>query len=379
MTDFSSTENIRDVLAEKQTDFAFSLLRSHLPQADTGNFLLSPLSAAAALSMSALGAKGDTRGQMESLLSGGLSAHHLTRLVAESYSRFPLSAAASVWLRQSGDFTADPLFLRRCREESKADLFLSPFDQDTVQAMNDWCRDKTEGVIPSLVETLDKRDRVHLLSAVSFHGTWAVPYPEDARQTDVFTAANGRRQQASYLSSQEDRYISDGEAVGFVKPYAGYRYAFAALLPKEGSSPRQLCEELTGHRWRTLLADSRSADVHVRLPVFTARGTADLVPAVKALGVTDAFDPDKADFSAMGTVTSGNLCIGNITHKTRIKVDITGTQAAAATDVGMIRTTALLPEQEIYWVDLNRPFLYAIVDTYQSLPVFLGILDSLDG
>ena len=96
---------------------------------------------------------------------------------------------------------------------------------------------------------------------------------------------------------------------------------------------------------------------------------------LKEMGMTDAFDEKRADFSGLGSSPEGNLFIGRVLHKTFISVGEEGTRAAATTVVEVAPTAAPPTEQEeIKRVILDRPFLYMIVDTSSNTPIFMGTL-----
>ena len=101
----------------------------------------------------------------------------------------------------------------------------------------------------------------------------------------------------------------------------------------------------------------------------------ELNETLQNMGITDAFDETKADFTGIGTSDKGNLSISNVIHKTFISVDEQGTKAGAATLVGISECAAIdNPSKTVY---LDRPFVYAIINSETNLPVFLGITDSV--
>ena len=111
------------------------------------------------------------------------------------------------------------------------------------------------------------------------------------------------------------------------------------------------------------------------LLALVADGEGFIPQLLTAMGMTDAFDWKKADFSRMGCTADGtNLCIGRVIHKTKITVAEEGTKAAASTVVEMLAEGAAEIQEETRTVTLNRPFLYMIVDTEHMEPIFMGTL-----
>ena len=97
------------------------------------------------------------------------------------------------------------------------------------------------------------------------------------------------------------------------------------------------------------------------------------------MGMPLAFDGTKADFTNLGhSAEDHNLYISMVLHKTYIKVDTEGTKAAAVTAVTMADCATAITEKEIYYVHLNRPFVYAIIEDETGLPIFIGVTEEID-
>ena len=210
-----------------------------------------------------------------------------------------------------------------------------------------------------------------LINALAFDGKWQTPYEPEQVTDGTFTAADGSERAVTMMQSSETEYLDDGQATGFIKYYKEGGYAFAALLPNEGVSIDSCIASLTGAGLRETLQNAEQTQVNATLPKFSADYSAELSGSLKALGVTDAFDGDRADFSAMGQSGEGRLFISRVLHKTHIELDEQGTSAAAATAVEM-NATACAPAEQPKSVVLNRPFVYMILDTNTMLPVFFG-------
>ena len=179
------------------------------------------------------------------------------------------------------------------------------------------------------------------------------------------------------MGSAEHAYLTDGNAVGFAKPYADGAYAFVALLPNEGVSLEDYVAGLDGTGFRAMMANAQSAEVEAYLPKFEVEQSLELADVLGRMGMADAFDAGVADFSGMSDEAGERaLHIDRVTHKTFISVAEQGTRAGAATSVSM-RVTAAMPDEEPKIVRLDRPFVYAIVDTQTNLPLFLGTVESL--
>jgi serpin B len=127
---------------------------------------------------------------------------------------------------------------------------------------------------------------------------------------------------------------------------------------------------LTGARFIDTLNNKQDILVNVSMPKFEYEYSIDMIDALIALGIYDAFDAGMADFSRMATSSNGNIYISKVLHKTFITVDERGTKAGAVTMVAAGDGASGPAESKI--VDLDRPFVYAIIDNTTSLPIFIG-------
>jgi serpin B len=155
-------------------------------------------------------------------------------------------------------------------------------------------------------------------------------------------------------------------------PYAGGLLAMAVVVPDGPLGPLE--ETLAAGGVGGLLTGVTPHRVSLALPRFKAAASFSLGPSLMSLGVAAAFDRDKADFS--GITTAEPLAIGAAVHQALIDVDENGTEAAAATAVGMVRPTAVRQEGPPIVVTVDRPFLFAIIDAATGRPLFLGRITS---
>lgn len=357
--------------------FALELLKAEAAGKNE-NVLVSPLSVELALAMTANGAAGDTRTEMERVLGGGISTEDLNGylhtwmkgLGASEKSR--LQMANSIWLRDDESLTVQPSFLQTNADYYSAGVYKRPFDGDTVEEINRWVKEHTDGTIDRIVETFDADSMLYLINALAFDAKWDEPYEDRSVKEGIFTSVSGEQQTAQMMTSVEYTYLDDGRATGFAKYYEGYDYSFAALLPNEGVSIHDYVDGLTAKVLRqTLLGmgDDSSQSVIAHLPKFSYDYGVSLRRTLGEMGMPTAFDGDRADFSAMGHVGPYPLYIGDVQHKTFITVDALGTKAGAVTAVEFKCGGAMIEPKE---VTLDRPFVYMIVDNATHLPIFIG-------
>ena len=174
---------------------------------------------------------------------------------------------------------------------------------------------------------------------------------------------------------EESIYLSGHGATGSLKPYAGGRYAFVALLPDEGTSLAEFLSGLNGTKLYDLISQHHYSKVETALPKFTGSTELELSQALEAMGITDLFDLSAADLRSMGSAANNSLYVSAVQHSTYIEVDENGTRAAAATTVeANTNADDPGPAQQVV---LDRPFLYMIVDTHDCLPIFMGTVTTL--
>ena len=357
------------------TDFALRLFRAGNTPGE--NTLISPLSVLCALAMTANGANGETLTQMEHTL--GLPRdrynaffHSCLAALAEGDGGV-LSLANAIWFTSDERFTVNRDFLQTNADYYGAGAYRAPFDETTLRDINNWVGQKTDGMIPEILDQIPPEAVMYLVNALAFDAKWQTPYPEYAVGQGSFTAASGETRTVEYLYSEEHCYLEDENATGFLKRYAGGRYAFAALLPKEGVSVEAYLETLDGAHLQALVTEPQDVPVLTSLPKFETAWSGELSDLLVSMGMTDAFDSTLADFSGLGTSTGGNIFINRVIHKTFISVTEGGTRAGAATVVEMTDGVAMMDElKQVY---LDRPFVYLLIDCESGLPIFIGTMN----
>ena len=229
-------------------------------------------------------------------------------------------------------------------------------------------------MIEKLLDELDTDAQMILINALTFDAKWKTKYESDAISKQYFTALNGEKTKVSFQKSTESLYISTEQATGFLKPYDGEKFSFLALLPNEGVDFEEYLSSLTGESLLSAIRSAQPLMVEANIPQFETEYSSELSAPLKNLGMMDAFG-NSADFS--GISEADKLFISQVLHKTAFSLDDQGTKAAAVTGVflNMEMAPVQIPPDRI--VTLDRPFVYAIVDTQTGLPLFLGTLTDI--
>ena len=376
----STVTPLYDLTDQNANAIDFSLRLFEATNENGKNVLVSPLSVLCALSMTANGADGETRKQMEEVL--GMSIEELN-LYLYSYltslpsgNKYKLSLANSIWFTDDVGFRVNADFLKTNADYYGADIYKAPFDRQTLKDINNWVKKNTDGMIPKIIDDIPTDAVMYLVNALAFEAEWAEIYENYQVSDGTFTKESGKVQNVELMYGTESRYLEDENATGFIKYYSGGKYAFVALLPNKGVSVSEYLSSLDGASLSVLLSGADSVTVNAAIPKFEVEYDTEMSNILMNMGMTDAFDPSSADFSGLGDSDYGNVYISRVIHKTYIEVGEKGTKAGAATIVEVKNECAAPMETKS--VILDRPFVYMLIDCENNVPFFIGTLMSVD-
>lgn len=370
-----------EMLVSGNTDFAVDLFQE-LGQPDR-NLFFSPYSISLGLAMAYAGAEGDTRFGMAGALHYNLfgetlhTAFNRLDLILEERQNVNtgivppplLYMANALWAPPDPTFL--PGYLDTLAVHYGAGVHLADFEaapEAAGEAINRWVSDRTEGLIPHLLDsgTISAHTRLVLVNALYFQAYWHLPFDPDSTRDAPFFLPDGEENTVA-LMTRKERYGydqgTDYQAVAL--PYAGEDLAMVILLPEPG---RRISfeEGLTGRQVRAICDSLVPELVRVYLPRFTLTPEAIRLDApLSRMGMAGAFT-ESADFSGMDG--RRDLFITNVTHKSFVSVDEFGTEASAATGV-IVGPTSGTP---LYTVRADRPFLFLIRDMETGTVLFMG-------
>lgn len=366
-----------DRLVASQNAFGFKLFSQVMQQAEGQNVMISPSSVAIALSMTYNGASGETQAAMaEALALQDMTLEELNQanaaletILEQADPAVNIGIANSLWGRE--DMVFNPAFLQRNQDFYQAEVQMLDFsDAAAKDIINEWVNDSTAGKIPQIVDQISSDEVLFLINAVYFNGTWMQPFNPRQTQQQAFHRADGTEVTVPMMAQGGDfQYLETDQFQGIHLPYGKGRLSMVVLLPREGSSLSDLQQSLTPEAWQNWMTQFGRQPGMVQLPRFESEFGTSLNDALKALGMEVAFDPEAANFGGMG---DAQLFISTVQHKTYIKVDEAGTEAAAATSVGIGVTSA--PVNPPFRMVCDRPFLYAIQDNETGAILFMGVM-----
>jgi serpin B len=377
----------KDDLAQLAADnnaFALNLFRAL--NKDAGNIFHSPYSISSALAMTYAGARGATAQQKAQVMHFGLPADRLHPAFGsldltlarrgegakgKDGKGFRLNVVNAVWGQKGYQFT--PGFLDVLAENYGAGMQLLDFrnsPEDARVTINGWVSDQTENRIKDLLAKgdVDTLTRLVLTNAIYFNAAWAQPFEKEQTHDGPFSLVDGSKVTVRMMNQTTTFKYGQGEGYQAVElPYDKRELSMLILLPPAGRLGA-LENSLDAERLGAIVKSMTSKRVALTMPKFKVEATLRLADVLRGMGMRDAFQEGTADFSGMDGTR--DLFIGQVIHKAFVDVDEAGTEAAAATAVGM-RTTAMIME-ELVSMTIDRPFIFLIRDSATGAILFVG-------
>lgn len=366
-------------LIEADNRFAIKLLQQvTVGTRDTlENLFVSPLSVAMALAMTYNGAAGETEAAMRSTLElEGMTRaevntayHDLIAMLRGLDPGVRFTIANSIWYRE--EYTFEQTFLDTVRTSYDARVEALDFSAPgAAPTINDWVSQATSGLIRDIVPNpLPSDEWMYLINAIYFKGDWTQQFDRGRTQNRPFRLTDGTSASVPTMTHGREirvRAYLDAAVQVLDLPYAGQAFSMTVVMPLDPAAIDEFVAGLTADAWNGWLASLDSTKSHVYLPKFELENDLSLIPTLEALGMGIAFS-DFADFSRM-YVPPPTLVITSVKHKTYVNVDEEGTEAAAATAVGVGPTSA--PPT----IAVDRPFVFALRENLSGTILFMGVI-----
>lgn len=364
-----------DVQAVAQGNADFGIALYHALATEPGNLFISPVSIAGAFGPVIAGARTDTRTAIAGALHlphGGPGLHPalgtLLRDLTRSKEGATLSIANAMWVQQG--FSLKPEFAGIARTHYGATFDVLDFNQRQAAAdrINRWVSDETRGRIPKLMTPamFNERTRLAVTNAVYFLGDWATPFNASYTSQQPFYLADGTSKPAPLMRRRDAlRYFETESFQAVDLPYKDDNLSMSVFLPKArqglaafeaGLSPALL------RQWLAKLDSAQPGDLLLYLPKLSLAEDYELKPALAALGMGIAFS-ESADFTG---IADADLFISDVVHKSFLRIDEKGTEAAAATGV-VIEQESAPPT-----LRADHPFFLVIREKQGGAILFMG-------
>lgn len=360
-------------LVAANTKLSFKLFSELLKQQPNNNIFISPVSVAIALDIVYNGASGKTQQAIaQSLELQQISLQEINQANATLNTTLKaldpnvqLSMANSLWAKEGEPFK--PEFIHNIQDFYQVDIKQLNFDHPTAPSIiNNWVKQSTNGKIDKIIERIDSSTVFLLLNAIYFKGNWAEPFAKQATVRRPFTLPNGTQKQHPMMHQPKLGYFPYYENAMFQAislPYGEGRLSMYLFLPHQKISLKTFYSQLNAENWQEWMNQFIPAveGINLSLPRFKVKYAIELKDTLKALGMEIAFGKE-ANFSAM---TASSLWLDQVKHKTFVEVNEEGTEAAAVTQVGGVRSGPIE-------MTVNRPFFFAIRDNQTGTLLFMG-------
>ena len=244
-------------------------------------------------------------------------------------------------------------------------------NKKALSAINSWASKQTEGMINPLLDELDPYSATLLMNAIYFKGSWSDKFDSSFTRKEDFTKGDGAKTKVDMMNQTSNvSYYFDKNCSAISKTYGNGAFKMTFILPDEGITTAELAKGLDRTALERIIKRKGSEEVIIKIPKFETSFTIELNDMLKSLGMVDAFNPTKADFSSMSSHLS--LYISRVLQKARIKVEEKGTEAAAVTVIDMKLTSAIPSPGEPLTFYATRPFLYTISEVSTGAILFMG-------
>lgn len=336
------------------------------------NLFFSPWSILSAFSVVYEGANGQTADEIASALylprddsKRQNSFESLQQDLNPSGTEYELANANALWIKKGFDIKQDYVDTAKKHYDSKIADAEFPQDEPVIDS---WVENQTNGKITDLVKgKTDEMTRLVITNAIYFKGSWVSQFNQNQTSPANFTTNSGVVQVPMMYQKHRFEYAEDGTMQVLKMPYKGERLSMMILLPKGGAS----LDTITAQDIKSWNDKMTQDTVYTYIPRFKMETKYDLTSIMKDLGVKTAFDPNSADLSGIADVKPNNLYIGFAIHKAYVDVNEVGTEAAAATGIGVELSSA--PVNPIIF-RADHPFVFLIQDEQSGLVLFMGKL-----
>ena len=365
-------------MVNNNNSFAFSLYNKTMGM---NSRVVSPLSVTYLMSMLANGADGETQKQILATLGWageGIQQPSLqdindySRMLIEKTARLDKAVTVEIanYVAVNKEFKLNSKFQKSVERDYKAGVeslnFTSP---STLKRINDWCNDRTHGMIPSIINEVDPDAVSYLMNAIYFNGTWKDKFSKEETKQEMFRGYTRDIQYVDMMHRHGEYFYADGDGYSAVSiPYGNGAFRMTVILPTEGSFLRDVMASMDGGKFQALQRSMEKCNVDLKIPRFTTEVDLPLNDIISALGAPLIFS-SQADFSQFAR---GDFYVSKMFQKAKIEVSEEGTKAAAVT-AAIMMMSAVRPEKKRNVVfHADSPFAYIISENSTGSIYFMG-------
>jgi serpin B len=359
---FSCTKASEVQLQEgSKVAYAFNFIYNASRHAGTHeNVIVSPYSAGVALSMLAEGAEGETKTE----ILKAVNAVDFKSLDLHADSLVKVVSSNSIWLREG--FKVKPAYTELVQNEYEAKVSTLDFSSpEAVSTINNWCSEKTEGLIPDIIKELSPSDVMYLLNALYFKAPWDL-FKKELTAEGKFYGSKGQSDVMFMNASATLPYVQYEGCQMVEIPYADGKYSMTIVVPGGEVDIPTLLDYLGEPIYYSAKSIMKERKVALALPKFKIETTMELNKALNSMGMRKAFG--EGDFSV---ITRSSVAVDKVVQKCYVEVSEEGTEAAAVTSIG-VRLTAMRPTETPVVMKVDKPFFFMIKSTENDNVLFIG-------
>ena len=341
------------------------------------NFMLSPLSASAALTMLLNGCGGDTYDQLRETLNypESLTISEINQVYNSLISQLlvvdpkvKLALANAIFYRQG--FTVKNPFLTTMDTDFDAEIAGLDFRLPAALAtINKWASDNTNGKIPKVLNEISGDAVMFIMNALYFKGDWSYQFDKALTSDRPFYTDGSNTVSASTMKGEIGSKVTSGGNYRAIElPYGCTNFTMVVIVP-EGTLT-DFNTSFTAEKWNTITSSfddiEEFGEVTVFMPKFKFSFEKQLNDQLQSMGMLDAFNPGLADLSG---ISDASIFVSFVKQNTFVEVDEKGTEAAAVTTIG-IEVTSFPPQPREFVID--KPFVFAIRERTSNTLLFIG-------
>jgi serine protease inhibitor len=366
--------NAEKSVAASSGTFGLKLFRVINDYEENKNIFISPLSISMALGMTLNGANGATYDSMKAVLElGGLTQteineayKNLINLLTNDDPKVVFNIANSIWYRNTLSF--QQYFINTNKSYFNAEVNGLDFNnQGSVDIINNWVDENTNGKIKKIINQIPADAIMYLINAIYFKGDWKYQFDKDYTKDDLFTKQDGSEVSCKMMEQENKyNYLSNDIFQAVELPYGDSSFSMIIFLPKHDIS--DLLNQFDETNWNSWMSSFNLKKGDIWLPKFELNYDINLNKILIAMGMKIAFSAS-ADFTKI--YPPGNVFISSVKHKSYVKVDEEGTEAAAVTSIEMSYSSAI-GEPDKFYMRMNKPFIFVIKDNKTNSLLFMG-------
>ena len=365
-------------------EFNLNLIKT-VNETNKDNYLISPYSIEIALNMLKEGARENTYDEIVNVVGD--------RKINDVIIKDHISVANAGFIKNEYKKYIKKDYYNTLNNNYHSEILYDDFK--TPKVINDWVKNKTNGMIDKILDNMDEDFVLGLANAIAIDVEWDSSFDCNSTTSQKFTKIDGTTMQTEMMNNileyTDARYLENSDATGVIIPYKKYNtdgkevfedgnnLEFVAILPKDNVNT--YINNLNNQKLNDLYKSAREVnedfEIHLSLPRFKYDyELANFKDVLIKLGIKDAFNPNTADFTNIMDRNEEirNIYVGEAIHKTHIDLNEKGTRAAAVTYFGMYKATGFMKEKEKAVITFNKPFIYMIKDAKTGELLFFGVV-----